>query len=66
MVSVMGYFVAQAFYSFRKSGGLYGGLPEGQVPLLIEDQALDAAKAGLSAAGQYINKELDKQEDQEA
>ena len=29
MTSLMGYFVSSAFYKFRKSGGLHGGLPEG-------------------------------------
>ena len=51
ITSLMGYFVSSAFYKFRKSGGLHGGLPEGQIPLLFEDQAFAAASKGVDAAG---------------
>ena len=40
---LMFYFVGRASYMFRKSGGLHGGLPAGQIPLLFEDKALGYA-----------------------
>ena len=65
MTILIGYFVGQASYSFRKSGGLHGNLPKGQVPLLLEDQILDYGRTGAEIAGAAINDHMDKQEAKE-
>ena len=58
---LMGYLMGRASYLFRKTGGLHGGLPKGEAPLLFEDHALEYAKTGANIAAGYVDGKLDQQ-----
>ena len=42
---LLGYLVGQAFYTFRKTGGLHGTLEDGATPILFEDMLMDKARS---------------------